>query len=258
MTNQTQPWYDNDDFWELLYPFLFPPARFEAAVDDAPRLQTLSGVPNGALLDLGCGPGRFVAPFAQCGYTVTGVDRTAYLLDKARAYAAQEGVDVELVQEDMRRFVRPSAFDLVVNLFTTFGYFADPADNQLVLENVHASLKPGGVFVIDVRGKEVIARGYRESDVETLDVGTMLAERRQVINDWSEMDVHWTLIQDDRARTFHFRHWIYSGWEMKQMLLAAGFAQVTLHGDFEGSPYGPGAGRLVAVALKAQDGSGCR
>jgi SAM-dependent methyltransferase len=244
------PWYNDDDFWELLYPYMFPPQRFDAALDDILLLQALTGVTSGTVLDLGCGPGRFVVPLAKQGYTVTGVDRTAYLLDKARAYAAQECVEVELLQEDMRRFVRTGAFGLILNLFTTFGYFADSSDNQLVLDNVYTSLTDGGAFVVDVHGKETLAGIYRNADVESLDDGSMLVQQRRPVNDWCEMQSEWSLIRDGRARTFHVRHWIYSGWELKQMLLTAGFADVTLSGDLEGSPYGADAKRLVAVARK--------
>jgi hypothetical protein len=167
-----------------------------------------------------------------------------------RAYAAQEQVDVEFVQEDMRRFVRPAAFDLAINLYTTFGYFAGPADNQLVLENVYASLVDGGAFVVDVMGTEVLARIYRDTSSQELENGDVLVQRRHAVNDWREMDNRWTLIQGERARTFHFRHWLYSGWELKQMLLAAGFAEVTLYGGLDGAEYGPEARRLIAVARK--------
>ena len=99
-------------------------------------------------------------------------------------------------------------------------------------------------------GKEVLARIYRDSDVEALEDGTVVAQRREAVNDWCEMDNYWTIVQNDRARTFHIRHWIYSGLELKQMLLAAGFAKVTLYGNFEGEAYGPDARRLVAVARR--------
>jgi SAM-dependent methyltransferase len=147
--------------------------------------------------------------------------------------------------------VCPGAFDLVVNLFTSFGYFADPADNQVVLENVHASLANGGAFVVDIMGKETVARIYRDADVAPLDDGSFVVQQRDAVNDWCEMDNYWTMVKAGQARTFHIRHWIYSGWELKQMLLAAGFAEVALYGNLSGAPYGPDARRLIAVARKA-------
>jgi 2-polyprenyl-3-methyl-5-hydroxy-6-metoxy-1,4-benzoquinol methylase len=87
---------------------------------------------------------RCRSPLRSLGFSVTGVDRTAFLLDEARRHALTEGVEVEWVQEDMRSFARPNAYDLAVSVYTSFGYFDDPADNRLVLRNLFTSLKSGG------------------------------------------------------------------------------------------------------------------
>lgn len=95
------------------------------------------------MLDLCCGPGRHVLEFARRGFRVTGVDRTQRYLEAARATALSEGLAVELVQADMRDFSRPPTFDLALNLFSSFGYFAEAADDLQVLKNLNASLAPG-------------------------------------------------------------------------------------------------------------------
>ncbi len=88
---------------------------------------------------------------------MTGVDRTRCLLERGRERATQIGVEAGWVAADMREFVRPAAFDLAINVFTSFGYFDDPAENRRVLENIFASLKPGGTFVFEAVGKEILA-----------------------------------------------------------------------------------------------------
>jgi len=243
-------WFADEAFWIATYPLVFPDTAFAAAREDTAKIMALSGCSGGALLDLGCGPGRFVVPFAQAGFTVTGVDRTPFLLDKARAYAAAEQVSVEFVQEDMRAFVRPGAFDLIVNLFTTFGYFADPRDNAKVLDNVFASLKPGGVFVLDTMGKEVLARIFAPAGANTLDNGGVMFQRRAIVDDWSQIENAWTVVREGTAHTLRSRHWLYSGQEMRRMLLDPGFARVDLYGNLDGDEYGVEARQLVAVAYK--------
>lgn len=69
---------------------------------------------------------------------------------------------VEFVQDDMREFRRPVAFDAVINMFTSFGYFEDQADDRKVVNNVYESLKPGGSFLLELMGKEVMSRIYQE------------------------------------------------------------------------------------------------
>jgi SAM-dependent methyltransferase len=241
-------WFENEEFWRDLYPYMFPVERLAAAPEQIAQIVALSGVSSGRALDLCCGGGRHSAALAAQGFTVTGVDRTPYLLDRARSHA---GESVEFVEGDMRHFRRPGAFHLAVNLFTSFGYFDDPADEIQVLRNVHESLRPGGAFVMDLIGKEYLAAHWTNARCLDFADGTLLVQRAKVRDDWTRVFCEWTIIQSGHARTHKFDHTIYSGRELKELLLRAGFAEVFLYGDLKGSPYGVDAQRLVAVARKA-------
>src|SRR5579862_1805434 len=151
-------WFENEDFWRALYPVMFPPERFAAAGAQVDQILKLTGIETGNVLDLCCGPGRHAQEFAGRGFSVTGVDRSDYLLAQAKA---RQTAPVEWVAQDMREFLRKSTFDLACNLFTSFGYFDTDDDNRRVLRNVHDSLKPGGVFVMEMLGKERLARSWQ-------------------------------------------------------------------------------------------------
>jgi SAM-dependent methyltransferase len=241
-------WFENEDLWRDLYPYMFSAERLAAAPEQVAYIVELAGVSSGSVLDLCCGPGRHSAEFAQRGFQVTGVDRTPYLLDRARAHAQDS---VEFVCRDMREFRRPAAFDLAVNIFTSFGYFDQAGDDLLVLRNVRESLRPGGVFVMELLGKEYLAAHYVQSRCLDFADGAMLVQRARVANEWTRVFCEWTLIRSNQARTYKFDHTIYSGRELKDLLLQAGFAQVRLYGDLRGAPYGVEAQRLVAVARNA-------
>ncbi len=247
-----EEWFHCEKFWEEMYPFMFSETRFVAAVDDVPKIAALSGISTGSLLDLACGPGRYAIPFARAGYSVTGVDCTSYLLRKARDLAMRAEVSVEWVEQDMREFLRPATFDLAINLFTSFGYFDEEADNRRVLENLYASLKPGGVFVFDHLGKEVLAAKLQPTLSEALPDGRLLVQRVSVIDDWSRIEGEWIVVGENGRSSFHNRHWLYSGQEIRGLLSSVGFAEVSLYGSLGMTPYGPQAQRLVAVARKAQ------
>lgn len=62
---------------------------------------------------------------------------------------------------DMRDFVRADAFDLVLSMFTSFGYFDDKNEDLQVLRHISNSLRSGGVCLIEVMGKECLARIYQ-------------------------------------------------------------------------------------------------
>ena len=246
------PWFENEEFWRDLYPYMFPTERLAAAPEQVGQIVALTGIQPGQVLDLCCGPGRHSVEFARQGFAVTGVDRTPYLLERAQAHAAAEALDIEFVRQDMRDFRRPAAFDLAVNLFTSFGYFDEAADELRVLANVHESLRPGGIFVMELLGKEYLAAHYVNSRCVDYADGTVVVQRAKFGDDWTRCYCDWTIVQNGRARIHKFDHFVYSGRELKELLLRAGFADVRLYGDLRGSPYGVDALRLVAVARKAE------
>jgi SAM-dependent methyltransferase len=156
-----QAWYEDDRFWETFAAVMFTEQRWSSApIEIDWVLHLLEGVyPGMAVLDLCCGPGRHSLELKRRGFRVTGVDRTALYLDEARRRAHEEGLAVEFVQDDMRHFVRPGAFSAALSMYTSFGYFSDPADNLQVLANIYQSLKPGGALLMEMNGKEVLASG---------------------------------------------------------------------------------------------------
>jgi SAM-dependent methyltransferase len=236
-------WFADESFWETSYPFMFPASSFERAAKEVDHVRALAKTEAGALLDLACGPGRHAVPFARAGFRVTGVDRSPFLLAKARVH---EGI--EWIERDMRELVRPRAFDLAICLFTSFGFFESDADNRRVLANVRASLRPGGRFVLDVIGKETLARIFEPTSSTKLEeVGTVFM-RRKFLDSFTKLENEWTFMPEGGApRTFSLRHWVYSAHELDLMLHDAGFAHVEIYGDFEGHPYDRASSRLVVV-----------
>lgn len=251
MADATREWFDDDSFWVDQYEFIFSDQRFVEAAEQSEKLITLVNPQGREVLDLGCGPGRFAIPLAQKGFRVTGVDRTAPLLEKARTRAEATPVEVEWVHEDMREFVRPAAFDLVISMQTSFGYFEDREDDRRVLQNMFVSLKPGGACVIDVKGKEGVARTLRPASAEVRPDGTIVVKRCRVDDDWTRVRNEVIEIRAGREnRIFNFDVTVYSGQELRDRLEAVGFRDVRLYGDLDGGEYGFDAERLIAVARK--------
>src|SRR5436305_2588561 len=171
------PWHEQDEFWVAMAPLMFGPNRWAGVAGEIDGAVAMLGItPPCQVLDLCCGPGRHALELARRGFDVVGVDRTAAYLDRARA-AADQTSRASFVQDDMRHFCRPDSFDAVINLYTSFGYFDDPDDDRAVLRNVFRSLRPGGRFLMDLLGKEVLARGFRERDWREQDGVTLLEER---------------------------------------------------------------------------------
>jgi len=176
---RAKEWFDNESIWRETYPFMFPESRFAVAAENVAKAIKLTGVRGKSVLDHCCGPGRYSLALAARGFTVTGVDRTKFLLDKARAKARAAHLKIEWIQEDMRDFVRPDSYNLALSMFTSFGYFDNRGEDAVVLGNVFKSLRRGGAFLMDVMGKEQIAKIFSESSLETLPDGSMRVEDRR-------------------------------------------------------------------------------
>jgi len=238
-------WFEDETFWQTFYPYMFGDVKMSAAPAEVDRVLALSGVERGRVLDLCCGPARHALVLAQRGFEVTGVDRSTFLLGKARERSA--GTAIEFVQSDMRDFVRPGAFDLAISLFTSFGYFESRDEDLAVLRNIRTSLKQGGAFVIDVISKEYLIPRC-PTLWEQRPNGELQVTHLEVLPGWGRLRVTWLLVNDDRARRFVFEHNLYSGQEMVSLLERAGFENIQLFGNLEGAPYDAAATRLVARA----------
>jgi SAM-dependent methyltransferase len=237
-------WFENEEFWRTFYPFMFSEKRMAAAAGEVDRVLALSGVAGGAVLDLCCGPARHSLVLAQRGFSVTGVDRSAFLLAKARERTADAAL--ELVEADMRDFARPGRFDLALSLFTSFGYFDSRDEDLAVLRNIRGSLKSGGVLLMDVISKEYLAARPCATIWENWPTGEIHVQHFDVFPGWARIRVQWLLIDGERARRFEFEHNLYSGQELVALLERAGFADVRLFGSLDGTPYDATASRLVA------------
>ena len=244
-------WFEDESLWVETYPYMFSPARIAAAEEEIDPLLRLVGRKPQTILDLCCGPGRFAVPLARRGFRVTGVDRTSVLLGQGQESGQpRKTLQVEWVQEDMRTFMRPGAFDLAISMFTSFGYFDDKAEDLTVLRNILKSLRPGGALVMDVVGKERVARTFQPANSRKQPDGSVVIDRREVLDDWTRVRMEWTIIKGDTVRVFTIDHTVYSGQELKDRFAAAGFQDVRLYGSMDGAPYGREADRLIAVARK--------
>jgi SAM-dependent methyltransferase len=135
-------WFDSPHYHRLYAHRDFAEAaRFVDAL--IARLRPPRGA---AVLDLGCGMGRHARRLADGGLDVTGLDLSAESIRMAGAHAHAR---LRFARHDMRVPFGVEAFDYVLNLFTSFGYFARAEEHLAVVRNVATALRPGGVFVLD-------------------------------------------------------------------------------------------------------------
>ncbi|MFJ3929809.1 MULTISPECIES: class I SAM-dependent methyltransferase [unclassified Streptomyces] len=241
--------FQDDDFWTEFHDILFSEERIrqaEALVGASPLLSFPTG---SRVLDLCCGPGVFTVPLALRGHEVTGVDLSPSMLERARERADRAGARVAHVRADARTFEAPGRFDVAVNLFTSFGYFEDPADNARVLRTTHDCLAPGGTLLLDLAGKELLARRVTPPKVVRRSED-LVVQTDTVLDDWARLRSDWVLVRGDRVVRARLEWFVYSAVELRGLVEEAGFGKVEVFGGFDGRPYDEHAERLVVRAVR--------
>jgi len=196
-----------------------------------------------AVLDLACGAGRHSKALCERWWTV-GLDLSAALLRIAR----RDDRDAPYVRADMRELpFADASFDLVVNLFTSFGYFEDDREDARVLACVRTAMKPGGTFVIDFFNASEVRRNLVPYD-ERVENGITIEQRRVITPD--DRFVEKTIRLPERGREYVERVRLLSALDLQQMLEVANFDVVHCFGDYSGSHWSENSPRTILVASR--------
>jgi SAM-dependent methyltransferase len=191
---------------------------------DAEAIVAVLGLePGDSVLDAPCGHGRISNRLARRGMRVTGVDITELFLERAR----EEGTSAEYLHGDLRSLPVDGPFDVALSWFTSFGYFGDD-DNRNVLAEYRRVLRPGGRLLIEMHNHDEFVRRFTPAPfASTTRVGDDL------MVDTSEFDCMTGRIETDRVvvrdgdvRTSHHSVRVPTIPELGQWLAEAGFSQV--------------------------------
>lgn len=146
-------WFE-DWFNSPYYHILYKQRSFKEAELFIDNLITYLHPPaNARFLDLGCGKGRHSIYLNKKKYDVTGFDLSPESIKCAQQY---ENNSLHFYVQDMRKPFCKTGFDYAVNMFTSFGYFENEADNFATIDAVSNSLKPEGIFVLDFMNVEKV------------------------------------------------------------------------------------------------------
>lgn len=203
---------------------------------------------NGAeVLDVPCGHGRIANRLAARGAQVTGLDADAFFLGRARADAAERGVEVEFVHGDMRELPWSERFDAVVNWFTSFGYFDDEGNREW-LEAARETLKVGGRLAIDVHNRDVFMRSRDPASVVERDGDLLVDRHRFDVATGREESERW-IVRAGHVRKTSYSVRFYTFTELRALLLDVGFAAVEGFGH-DGEQLTLENRRMIVVATR--------
>jgi SAM-dependent methyltransferase len=206
---------------------------------------------GGAVLDLACGTGRHAIELARRGYEVVGFDLSLAMLARAGEEAQDRDAKLNFVQGDMREMVFEEQFDGVYCWNTSFGYFEEDKNAQ-VIDRVHRALKAGGLLLLDVINRDFLIRqspslAWFEGD------GCVCMDEMNVDFITSRMKVKRTIMLDDgRSREIEYSMRVYSLHELGKILHEHRFKVCEVSGRM-GTPgvfFGNESPRVIILAEK--------
>ncbi len=241
----------NELFFRTFWPVVGPAVtahRAETKREVSSLLRMLRLRSGARIFDVPCGFGRHSVELARRGFQVIGMDISPGLLALARETAAAKGVTVEFCLGDMRRLEYRQRFDLVLNLFTSFGYFGD-ADDLEVLRKFRRALRPRGRLVLHLRNREWVLGNFQPRS--RVRMGEYVVTLRQSFAfRTSVLTMEWTARRGRRLWRGTNNLRLYSCHELLRMLKRAQFSSINFFGDLRGGPLALDSPWLVLLARR--------
>jgi D-alanine-D-alanine ligase len=187
------------------------------------------------ILDLCCGQGRHVLEFARCGYThVEGLDRSRYLIHRARKEASKYGLNAIFREGDARKLPYPDdTFDYVLILGNSFGYFETLEDDLRVLKEVYRVLKPSGVLFMDLADGDYLRSHYQPRSWEWIDENHFVCRERSLSRDGSRLISREVITHVEKGVLVDqfYAERLYNQRQLQEILQKCGFEDPTFHGS---------------------------
>jgi D-alanine-D-alanine ligase len=187
------------------------------------------------VLDLCCGQGRCSLELSRRGFqNVDGLDRSHYLIQRAKVNSKKEGLNIKFREGDARKLSYPAdTFDAVMILGNSFGYFDTIRDDIRVLKEVMRVLKPWGKLLVDVTDGQYMKEQFQPRSWEWIDKKYFVCRERSLSLDKQRLISREVVTQVDKgviADQFYGER-LYTRESLFELLKTSGFSDITVHGE---------------------------
>jgi 2-polyprenyl-3-methyl-5-hydroxy-6-metoxy-1,4-benzoquinol methylase len=244
MAEWFKEWFDTDEY---LYVYR---NRNEA---DAKKLigLILNNVvlnPGAEILDLACGTGRHSILLAEKGFEVTAVDLSKNLLSVAQKAADASNVRINFIRSDIRQFSICTRFRMVINLFTSFGYFESDEENFKIFRTAYNQLNNSGHFVLDFFNRRFIEKNIVPETVSNFQNETVI-QKRYIAG--SRVNKKIIIEKNGATKEYHESVRMFYKDELFNAISCAGFRIKNYFGDSNGNEFDlENSPRIIIIAQK--------
>jgi len=197
-----------------------------------------------------CGQGRHAHLLAESGYDLDGLDYSKDLLDVARKRGTRE--TLRYTRGDMRKMPArwTRRFDAVLNLFTSFGFFAHPSDDIRVIKELARVLKPGGTLIWHGGSRDGVMARFLARDWWTSADGTLFAQEREFDPVSGVLTVHSTWRKGTKGGTREHKLRLYTATRLSELCADAGLIVERAYDGFSDRPLKRTSSEMMLVARK--------
>ncbi len=197
------------------------------------------------IIDIACGKGRHSKFISSLGYEVTGIDLSEESILEAKK---DETNQLHFAQHDMREVYKKNFYDIALNLFTSFGYFATEAENQKAVTAMAANLKDGGFLVIDfLNVHKVLAQLPIQEEKNIKNIHFKID--KYLKNNFITKDIYFK----DNETEYNFTEYVknINLEQFEKYLLAAGMKIEFIFGNYQLQPFDKNdSDRLILISRK--------
>ena len=246
MTKEQPKWYQSW-FDTPYYHILYKNRDYHEAELFLKKLVRYLNLDNeDSILDLACGKGRHSIFLNSLGYQVTGLDLSQNSIQQAQTHASNS---LHFEVHDMRDLYA-TQFEIVLNLFTSFGYFDNDTDNYRVIQTIKSSLKPNGIGVLDFMNSPLVIENLIPQNFYE-DEQIQFELNRNFKEGFVSKDIEVT----DGNQTYHFQEKVsaYTFQDFETMLSKAGLHLLDCFGNYKLEPFNVDTSERLILIFMTND-----
>jgi cyclopropane fatty-acyl-phospholipid synthase-like methyltransferase len=246
MTKEHSKWFQtwfNTSYYHLLYSNR---DYKEAEVFIKNIVKYLNLDKDDSILDLACGKGRHSIFLNSLGFNVTGLDLSKNSIKEAKT---RESSSLHFDVHDMRNLYN-TQFEVVLNLFTSFGYFEKDLDNFKVIQTIKSSLKQNGIGVIDFMNSPQVIENLIAQNSHKID-GVTFKLKRSYSDGFITKDID--ISDSDKTYQFQEKVRAYSFQDFEVMLSNAGLHLLECFGNYNLEPLNIKTSKRLILIFIAND-----